>query len=32
MAQMMLQEMQIGVGFTFPVLAHPGSPGHNPEP
>jgi len=28
---LLLQEIQIGFGFTFPVPAHPGSPGHNPE-
>jgi len=27
----LLQEIQIGFGFTFPVLAHPGSPRQNPE-
>jgi len=26
-----LQEIQIGFGFTFLVLAHPGSPGQNSE-
>jgi len=26
-----LQKIQIGFGFTFPVLAHPGSPGQNPD-
>ena len=28
---LLLQEIQIGFGFTFLVLAHPGSPGQNPE-
>jgi len=27
----LLQEIQIGFGFTFLVPAHPGSPGQNPE-
>jgi len=27
----LLQEIQIGFGFTFLVPAHPGSPGENPE-
>jgi len=27
----LLQEIQIGFGFTFLVLAHPGSHGQNPE-
>ena len=27
----LFQEIQIGFGFTFLVLAHPGSPGQNPE-
>jgi len=27
----LLQEIQIGFGFTLPVLAHLGSPGQNPE-
>jgi len=26
-----LQEIQIGFSFTFLALAHPGSPGQNPE-
>ena len=29
---LLLQEIQIGFGFTFLVPAHPGSPGQNPEP
>jgi len=28
---LLLQEIQIGFGFTFLVAAHPGSPGQNPE-
>jgi len=28
---LLLQEIQIGFGFTFLVPAHPGSPGQNPE-
>ena len=28
---LLLQEIQIGFGFTFLVLVHPGSPGQNPE-
>jgi len=28
---LLLQEIQIGFGFTFLVLAHPGSPRQNPE-
>ena len=28
---MLLQEIQMGFGFTFQVLARPGSPGQNPE-
>jgi len=28
---LLLQEFQIGFGFTFLVPAHPGSPGQNPE-
>ena len=28
---LLLHEVQIGFGFTFLVLAHPGSPGQNPE-
>jgi len=28
---LLLQEIQIGFGFTLLVLAHPGSPGQNPE-
>jgi len=28
---LLLQEIQIGFGFIFLVLAHPGSPGQNPE-
>ena len=28
---LLLQEIQIGFGFTFPVPAHSGSPGQNPE-
>jgi len=28
---LLLQEIQIGFGFAFLVLAHPGSPGQNPE-
>jgi len=27
----LLQEIQIGFGFTFLLPAHPGSPGQNPE-
>jgi len=27
----LLQEIQIGFSFIFPVPAHPGSPGQNPE-
>jgi len=28
---LLLQEIQIGLGFTFLVPAHPSSPGQNPE-
>jgi len=28
---LLLQEIQIGFGFTFLVPAHPGSPGQNPD-
>jgi len=28
---LLLQEIQTGFGFTFLILAHPGSPGQNPE-
>jgi len=28
---LLLQAIQTGFGFTFLVLAHPGSPGQNPE-